>query len=688
MRMGRRQPSGCRILTALVVLAAGRETHAQSCIKPSADPVGYNLVDTTGDGVVTITVAENAFESADSGCAAGYTGTAVASCGTDGGDFSYAGCDDIDECTAGTHTCDANAACTNTDGSFTCACNEGYTGDGQTGNCPADDCSATIPTGPGYSTNCDIFATDQTCTQSCLPGYQYNGQEAGSETYTCSGGVFSGTLLTCEEINECEDSPCGPAPVCSGSRISNSEDCALVAAFVSSPVAANCPTDDGCSFQGGSVCTETSNGVDATIDTYFCSCSEGAIGGGEQTQCTLCEAGKFQALSGQSACDFCAAGSYTENVGSHACLDCAEGSVTTTAGVFMGLSGATGCEACEAGTYSPPSNKGQNVDCIACPAGHQTADGDDPATASFVATGATGCAACFATPGSDLLAAQQAELCAPRSNHPDDFTHCALVAMSAVAIQDRAAECETEQLEGQSRCIYVPAAIEGSRGYSDGDRSSDTACQECAVGFYAGEDGVDGACSDFDECAHENYPCENGSRCTQGVASFTCECDYGFSGNLCQLLDECALSPCTLNSGGHPIAGIGTEDTSRFLCPVTMVCEDPDQTVTDDYRCTCPACASLAMSASTAALLEQYFADHPSYRRYVARAIQPIFDPSLANTCRTPGLEGCMDAGALNYNPAASVSRPYLCVGRVFGCMVRAQRVLIPWPPLIEQRQA
>ena len=39
---------------------------------------------------------------------------------------------DINECKEGIHTCDDNAKCTNTDGSFTCSCNEGYTGDGQT----------------------------------------------------------------------------------------------------------------------------------------------------------------------------------------------------------------------------------------------------------------------------------------------------------------------------------------------------------------------------------------------------------------------------------------------------------------------------------------------------------------------------------------------------------------------------
>ena len=37
---------------------------------------------------------------------------------------------DIDECAKNNGGCDANANCTNTNGSFTCKCNNGYTGDG------------------------------------------------------------------------------------------------------------------------------------------------------------------------------------------------------------------------------------------------------------------------------------------------------------------------------------------------------------------------------------------------------------------------------------------------------------------------------------------------------------------------------------------------------------------------------
>ena len=39
---------------------------------------------------------------------------------------------DIDECAIGTDMCDTNANCTNTDGSYNCTCDNGYSGDGFT----------------------------------------------------------------------------------------------------------------------------------------------------------------------------------------------------------------------------------------------------------------------------------------------------------------------------------------------------------------------------------------------------------------------------------------------------------------------------------------------------------------------------------------------------------------------------
>ena len=43
---------------------------------------------------------------------------------------------DTNECeNDAANDCDVNAFCTNTNGSFTCTCNEGYFGDGTEGNC-------------------------------------------------------------------------------------------------------------------------------------------------------------------------------------------------------------------------------------------------------------------------------------------------------------------------------------------------------------------------------------------------------------------------------------------------------------------------------------------------------------------------------------------------------------------------
>ena len=44
---------------------------------------------------------------------------------------------DIDECSADSSSCDENADCTNTDGSFRCTCKQGFTGDGE--NCQGMD---------------------------------------------------------------------------------------------------------------------------------------------------------------------------------------------------------------------------------------------------------------------------------------------------------------------------------------------------------------------------------------------------------------------------------------------------------------------------------------------------------------------------------------------------------------------
>ncbi|CAG2198032.1 unnamed protein product [Mytilus edulis] len=50
-------------------------------------------------------------------------------------------------------------------------------------------------------------------------------------------------------------------------------------------------------------------------------------------------------------------------------------------------------------------------------------------------------------------------------------------------------------------------------------------------------------CSDIDECA--STPCQNGGTCADLINRYTCTCDSGYTGILCdENYDECSSNPC------------------------------------------------------------------------------------------------------------------------------------------------
>jgi len=88
-------------------------------------------------------------------------------------------CSDVNECTLGTDLCSVNGICTNTIGSYSCACKTGYTGDGFIGNCKdVDECAL----------NTDNCHTHATCTNNI-----------GSYTCACNNGYY-GNGVACTEI--------------------------------------------------------------------------------------------------------------------------------------------------------------------------------------------------------------------------------------------------------------------------------------------------------------------------------------------------------------------------------------------------------------------------------------------------------------------------------------------------------
>jgi hypothetical protein len=127
----------------------------------------------------------------------------------------------VDECANGTAKCDLSATCTNVPGSYTCKCDDGYTGDGKT--CTDVDECKTLMANCDPSTTCKNVPGGYACV--CKPGYLLNGgvctdidecklgtanchakaqcqNTPGSFTCTCNSG-YSGDGTNCTEIDEC-----------------------------------------------------------------------------------------------------------------------------------------------------------------------------------------------------------------------------------------------------------------------------------------------------------------------------------------------------------------------------------------------------------------------------------------------------------------------------------------------------
>src|SRR5215217_5519129 len=129
-------------------------------------------------------------------------------------------CTDIDECAAGTDNCNENAACTNIGGSFTCACNAGYEGDGVT--CTnIDECAASPCLNGG---TCIDGVGSFTCK--CAPTYEGNICQSCSGTLAdCNANSSDG----CEVNLQSDAESCGACGiVCSTGQICSNATCQAI----------------------------------------------------------------------------------------------------------------------------------------------------------------------------------------------------------------------------------------------------------------------------------------------------------------------------------------------------------------------------------------------------------------------------------------------------------------------------
>ena len=107
---------------------------------------------------------------------------------------------DINECQDTPDVCDDNATCNNTIGSYTCTCNEGFTGEGSNGTCEGN-IFIGGPVPPNYY---PATCLSQTYVRVAPPSPQYFVSFYSTVTWVA---IHMFILITYVDINECEQVP-------------------------------------------------------------------------------------------------------------------------------------------------------------------------------------------------------------------------------------------------------------------------------------------------------------------------------------------------------------------------------------------------------------------------------------------------------------------------------------------------
>jgi len=257
---------------------SGDACTANSCAPYQVANSNYSV-----SGSITATTLDNRLVRCDHG----YSGTQTVTCQTTG-TFETATCVQIDECTSGFDNCHSVAACTDTDGSFSCQCPSGYSGNGY-----VDTCNDTWSVMPTNGSACDDIPLGTGCAPCEAGTYEDN-----NSCVPCPAGSYCPTgaaaALPCPPGTTSQASAGACAP-CGAGTYQDNNSC------VPCPAGSYCPegSADHTTCPTGSYCPQGASAALPCEAGYYCPdgavaalpCPPGTTSQASAGSCAPCETG-------------------------------------------------------------------------------------------------------------------------------------------------------------------------------------------------------------------------------------------------------------------------------------------------------------------------------------------------------------------------------------------------------------